>query len=183
MSAGGVLDVASLCREQTPHVQATAMQLSELQLDFSESVRALRKLGAEGVAAALKTQRDAVAAALLALSRVNTGLQAVEHATAEVSRADSLQVALAALTDNEVDLGAILHQVTDAQAKVTGAVAPTKAVMGCAGPHEAYSGRTLIEGLNVVATKLQQLDDDLRRILVENRLVINVVEDVGNETP
>lgn len=183
MSAGGVLAVAALCRAQTPNIQMMSSQLAELQLNFSASVGALRRLGAEGVAAALKTQRDAIAAALLALSLVNTGFQAVEHATEEVTRADSLQVALAALTDNEIDLGAILRLVADAHAKVTDAQAPTEAVMGHAGPHEAYSGRTLIEALRVVAPKLQQLHDDLRRVLVENRLTIRAVEDVGDETP
>ncbi|HEY9409343.1 MAG TPA: hypothetical protein VIP77_07155, partial [Jiangellaceae bacterium] len=119
MSAGGVLAVAELCREQTPHIQETALQLAELQLDFSAGLRDLRRIGAEGVAAALQRQRDAIADALRALGQVNMRFQAVGHAAEGITQSDTVQSALATLAENDVDLGTILREVDKAHTTLT----------------------------------------------------------------
>ncbi|HEY9408214.1 MAG TPA: hypothetical protein VIP77_01425 [Jiangellaceae bacterium] len=183
MSAGGVLAVAELCREQTPRIQETAFQLSELQLDFSAGIRDLRRIGTDEMAARLEVQRKAIGAALLALSLVNSGFQAVGHAAEGITQSDTVQSALATLAENDVDLGTILREVDKAHTTLTEAQGPIQAVLQHAGGQGEFSGRRLIEALKVVAPKVPRLHDDLQRILVANRLTLRAVEDVGDESP
>lgn len=183
MSAGGVLAVAALCRAQTPNIQETALQLAELQLDFSAGIRDLRRIGTEVMAATLKAQRDAIADALRALGQVNMSFQKVVQTTAGITETNTLQEALEALDENEIDLDTILREVDEAHTTLTDAQGPVQAVLQNSSGQGEFGGRRLIEALGIVAPKVQKLHDDLKRILVENRLTIRAVEDVGDESP
>lgn len=181
MSAGGVLAVAALCREQTPHIQDVALGVAELQLDFKRGVSGLLAVGTDGLVAVLRTQTEAVAKATLALGTVNMSFQMVEHTTAGITQATSLREALAALSENEVDLDQILREVDDARMKLQAAQQPTETALGLTGIHGQYGGQRLIEGLRTATVRVQQVHDDLKRILMENRLIIHAVEDIDRD--